>query len=505
MTIYFNAKIFTFDGIKSWMRVENGKIIELGTGEGDQREDCIDMDQQTILPGLMDAHLHVFNVGWQTKTLNLNGIRSISEIQKKLKDFASSKEDWIVGRGWDQDLFEDKRFITKEDIDKTIPDQPVRLSRVCGHIVVVNSCALEILGITQDTEDPDGGEIERDKDGYPTGVLKEKAVDLVSPLIIVERNKRKEMIAIGLKKCLDFGLTAVQTNDEEAWTIYKELQDEEKVPIRVYLTPYHNEIGGKETPNPRTREGLLYCDRVKLLVDGSLGAHTAALREPYADTDETGITIYTQTKLNKLVAEAKNAGYRVEIHAIGDLAAEMAINAFEVNNDNDRPILTHAQILGEDLIKKMKNLNIIANIQPTFIITDGKWADTLLGIDSERRKYSYAWKTMMDAGIHVSGGSDAPVESSNPLLGMYSAIFREVNNGTIWREEERLTFEEALFIYTKGAAYTAKEEGRLGDLEPGFEADFIVLKEDVISQPELLKDAKVQQVFISGIEKLTRT
>jgi len=126
-------------------------------------------------------------------------------------------------------------------------------------------------------------------------------------------------------------------------------------------------------------------------------------------------------------------------------------------------------------------------------------------IDSERRKYSYAWKTIIDAGVHVSGGSDAPVESNNPLLGMYSAIFREVNNGTIWREDEKLTFEEALFIYTKGAAYTAKEEERLGDLAPGFEADFIVLKEDVINQPELLKDAQVQQVYISGIKKLDRS
>jgi len=209
--------------------------------------------------------------------------------------------------------------------------------------------------------------------------------------------------------------------------------------------------------------------------------------------------------LNKLVGDANTAGYRVEFHAIGDLASEMVINAIEVNNVNDRPIITHAQILGADLIKKMKDLNIIANIQPPFIITDGAWVDKRLGINSERRKYSYAWKTMVEKGIHVSGGSDAPVESNNPLLGIYSAIFREVNNGSIWREEERLTFEEALFIYTKGAAYTAKEEGRLGDLAPGFEADFIVLKEDVISKPELLKDAKVQQVYISGIKKLDRS
>ncbi|QEE16081.2 amidohydrolase [Promethearchaeum syntrophicum] len=504
MTIYFNAKIFTLDGIKSWMRVENGKIIELGSGEVEKTEDSIDMEQKTILPGLMDAHLHVFSLGLHDKSLKLEGCRSIFEIQSKLKEFAINREGWIIGRGWDQDLFEGKKYIRKEDLDQIIPNQPVRLSRVCGHIVVVNSFALKILGINQHTEDPDGGEIERDIDGHPTGILKEKAVDLVSPLIIVERNKRKEMISIGLQQCLEVGLTGVQTNDEEAWTIYKELQKEGRVPIRVYLTPNHNEIGRTDTPKPGTRDGLLYCDRVKLMVDGSLGAHTAAMREPYADTGETGILVYSQEELNKLVGEAKAAGYRVEIHAIGDLAAETVINAIEVNNDNNRPILTHAQVLGEDLLEKMKNLKIIANIQPIFIITDGKWADTLLGKESERRKYSYAWKTMIDKGIHVSGGSDAPVETNNPLLGMYSAIFREVWNGTIWREEERLTFEEVLFIYTKGAAYSAKEEERLGELALGFEADFVVLKEDVINHPELLNDAKVQQVYVSGIQKLAR-
>lgn len=321
----------------------------------------------------------------------------------------------------------------------------------------------------------------------------------------MDRDMKKEMISLGLQKCLKVGLTGVQTNDENAWSIYQELQDEGRVPIRVHLVPYHKEIGKDDTPKPGTREGLLYCDRIKLLVDGSLGAHTAAMREGYADTGETGICVYSQTELTKLVAEAKTAGYRVEIHAIGDRAAEMVINAIESNSDNNRPILTHAQILGEDLIQKMKNLNIIASIQPSFIITDGAWVDVRLGIESERRKYSYAWKTLIDAGIHVSGGSDAPVESNNPLLGMYSAIFREVNNGKIWREEERLTFAEALLIYSKGAAYAAKEEGRLGDLAAGFEADFIVLKEDVINNPELLKKATVQQVYISGIKKFTQS
>jgi hypothetical protein len=504
MILYYNAKIYTPDGINSWMLLKDGKIADVGVGEGPNIQEKVDMKHQIILPGLIDAHLHVFGLGRHLNVLRLKGATSIAEIQTRLFKYVQTREGWIEGRGWDQGLFEDENYPSKTDLDQIVADKPVILFRVCHHIAVVNSKALELASIDDSTENPTGGEIERDENGVTTGILKENAMNLVIPFIGQSRESQKTMIIAGLQQCLAMGLTSVQTHDEYSWDIYRELQKEGKIPIRVHLTLNHEEMGMEDTPKPGTHEGMLSFDRVKLFADGSLGAHTAAMRETYADKDTTGISIHTQEEMNRLVSEAQDSGCRVEIHAIGDAAAEMVINAVEVNQITDRPILTHAQILGKDLIERMSKLGIIASIQPPFIITDGKWVDKRLGKNSERRKYSYAWKTLLENGVHVAGGSDAPIESNNPLLGMYAAIFRKDANGKVWREEEKLTFDEALHIYTQGGAYASKEEKRLGKLAIGYEADFIVLNEDVIKDPTLLKNAKVLQVFISGVKKFDR-
>ncbi|MHA1746972.1 MAG: amidohydrolase [Promethearchaeota archaeon] len=505
MTLYYNAKIYTPDGIKSWMLLKDGKVIDVGVGEGPIIQEKVDMEHQIILPGLIDAHLHVFGLGRHLNVLRLKGTASIAEIQTKLSKYARQREGWIEGRGWDQGLFEDGLFPSKSDLDRVVTDKPVVLFRACHHVAVVNSKALEMAGIVNNTKDPKGGEIERNESGVATGILKENAMNLVIPFISQSRANQKAMISAGLQQCLALGLTSVQPHDEFTWDIYQELQKEGKVPIRVYLTLNHEEMDAEGTPKPGTQEGMLSFDRVKIFADGSLGGHTAAMREVYADKDTKGIPIHTQEVMNRLVGEAKEAGCRVEIHAIGDAAAEIVINAVEANHVTDRPILTHAQILGKDLIKRMSTLGIIASIQPPFIITDGIWVDKRLGMNSERRKYSYAWKTLLENGVHVAGGSDAPIESNNPLLGIYAAIFREDVNGNVWREEEKLTFDEALHLYTLGGAYASKEEHRLGQLSPGYEADFVVLNEDVIQDPTLLKNAEVQQVFISGVKKFSRS
>ncbi len=463
MTLFYNAKIYTPNGIVSWMLVKDGTISELGISNPPVDINSIDMKEKIILPGLIDAHLHVFGLGRHLEVLRLKGSGSISEMQNKLSEYSTDNE-WIEGRGWDQGIFEDKRYPHKDDLDRIVSDKPVILFRACHHIAIVNSIALEIAGIDANTTDPEGGEIERDAKGEPTGILKENALRLITPFIRQSREIRKRMILAGIKECLGMGLTSVQPNDGGTWDIYKELQEEGKLPVRVSLTLNHDELSRENTPTPGSRINRLYFDRVKLFADGSLGAQTAAMREAYTDTGKLGIPIYSQEEMNDLVAVAKKAGARVEIHAIGDRAAEIMINAVEFNNITDRPILTHAQILGKDLVERISRLGIIANIQPPFIITDGVWVDDRIGL-SDRREYSYAWKTMLDAGIHVAGGSDAPIESSNPLLGMYSAIFREDINGKVWREEERLSFDEALQIYTEGGAYAMKEEHRLGKLE----------------------------------------
>lgn len=504
MEVYYNGKIFTPNGIHSWMQIDNGKVVRTGDFQPPKVKTTINLQGQVVLPGLIDSHLHVFGIGRHLSVLRLKGCGSISELQTMLKEYASVREGWIEGRGWDQDIFEDKRYPNKKDIDQIVSEQPVILFRGCHHICVVNSRALEIAGIDFATENPDGGEIERDSRGEPTGILKENALKLVTPFIKQSRESKKEMIANGLQQCLEMGLTTVQPNDGGTWDIYQELQEEGRVPIRVYLTLNHEELGKEGSPKPGSVDGMLSFDRVKLFADGSLGAQTAAMREPYADTGKLGIPIYQQEEMNRLVQEASKYGSRVEIHAIGDRAAEIVINAIETNQLFNRPILTHAQILGRDLIERMSNLGIIANIQPPFIITDGVWVDKRIGENSERRKYSYAWKTLLDRGVKVAGGSDAPIESNNPLLGLYSSIYREDVNGEVFREEECLSFEAAVKIYTEGGAYATIQEHRIGKLEAGYEADFIILDRDILEDNRRLADAEVIQVFVSGVQKFSK-
>ncbi len=498
--LFHNAKIYTPDGIKSWMRISGNKIDELGDGapEIHSGEKSIDLDNKLVLPGLHDAHLHVYGVGLQNYQLDLKDSRSIGDIQDKLQSYSKNLTGWIVGRAWDQDYLSEKRMPTRYDIDKVVSDRPVFLYRACHHVGVINTKAIELLNLHPDTVPPSGGEFEVE-DGDLTGIISENAIDLVKPYIKPDRETRKNYIESGLQACVKFGLTSVQTNDGSSWQLYKELQEEGKLPIRVHLAIYHNEMDDADSPKAGETIDLLRCDRVKLFADGSLGGRTAALREPYYGTDSNGMLIYSQEELNQLVLQAKENSFRVEIHAIGDLAAHYVINSckFAKLTKEDRPILTHAQILGKDLIDEMSYYGIIANIQPSFLFTDSHWVDERLG-DSDRIRYSYAWKTLIESGVRTSGGSDAPIESPNPLLGMYESIYREDPEGNPWHEEESLSFDQALHLFTHAAAYTSMNEDVVGIIKPGFLADFIVLDRDVHENPRLLMEAKTIQVWVDG-------
>ncbi|MFX0013217.1 MAG: amidohydrolase [Promethearchaeota archaeon] len=506
--LLFNGKIWTSQGFKSWMLIEDNIIKAIGENpKPDLDNKQIDLKQKLVLPGLMDAHNHVYYTGWMEYTLQLNRPKSIAELQNKLKDYINETKDesgWIVGFGWDQDYMEDKRYPTRYDLDQIARDRPVSLTRGCYHVSVLNSKALEVLNITADTADPEGGSIDKDENGEPTGILRETALELVDPFIeIKDKKKQKKITLLGLQRCLSVGLTTVQTNDASAFDIYSELDKEGRLPIRVYLVPMHEEIFERDLSSRQTKSEFFNVNRLKILADGSLGGHTAALRQPYTDTGKLGQLIFQQKELSKKVKQAKEKGYRVEVHGIGDLAAECVLNAFDEAglNTRDRPILTHCQVLGKDLIVRMKNKGVIANIQPPMVTTDSLWIEKRLG-STERLRYAYAWKTLIDSGITVAGGSDSPVENPDPLLGLHAAIFRFNPKGEVWKSEECLTFEEALKIYTEGGAYAIKEENSLGRLEKGYKADFIIVDNDVSSHPELLINTKIEEVWIDGKRKL---
>lgn len=506
-TLFYNCKIYSDGIINSWMLINGNKIESVGNDNKlpNHFDLKFDLKGKTVLPGLMDGHIHVFGTGLWEYNLKLDKPKSIAEMQVKLEKYAENLKDdneWIIGFNWDQDYMEDRRYPNRYDIDQIVSDRPVLLRRGCGHISLVNSKALEILKIDKTTKNPIGGEIDHDENGEPTGILREKAQALASPYLdIKDFELRKAIIKLGLEKCISSGLTTVQTNDSEAWDIYNKLVEEDDLPIRVYLTQYFNEIEKGTISTPKNRNGMLYTDRVKIIADGSLGAQTAALKEPYADTGKVGITIQTQEELTNKVIKAKKIGYRLEIHGIGDLAAEYILNSFEKAkiSKEERPILTHGQVLSKELIMKIKSLEVIVNIQPSFVTTDSQWVEQRLG--KSRLKYSYAWKTLIENGINVAGGSDSPIEDPNPLKGMYAAIFRKNPKGESWRPEERLNFNEAIDLYTKGTAYSIYEENRLGKIQRNFIADFIIVDKDVIDKPELLNETRVEQVWIDGIKR----
>eukprot|EP01112_Ceratiomyxa_fruticulosa_P000026 TRINITY_DN0_c4_g1_i3.p1 TRINITY_DN0_c4_g1~~TRINITY_DN0_c4_g1_i3.p1 ORF type:complete len:578 (-),score=93.56 TRINITY_DN0_c4_g1_i3:100-1764(-) len=521
LVLVHNGTIYLGKGKYSqWLTFDSeiGMIESFGNGSLPEGEwgKIVDLNGSFALPGLHDSHIHLFYTGRLAKSLNLKGVESIKHLQKLLKQYSTQhkfeKNEWIYGFGWEQDSMTENRYPSKEDLDTLEIDNPIVLSRACGHISVLNSKALSLFGMNKDTPDPPGGMIDKHPEtGEPTGIVREASHNFVMETI--EKNLpfslSKSYINAALDMCVKLGLTSVHTNDENAWEIYKTIQEEREggLPLRVFLTPYIHELDSENLPPSGSQIGLLSVDRVKILVDGSLGAETAALREPYVNGkhNHSGILIYTQEELTQLISKANKMNFRVEIHAIGDRAAEVVLNSISLAGvePSSRPILTHCQILGEDLIQRMSQNDVIANIQPQFVTTDSMWVDKR--ISEKTKTYSYAWKTLLKNGVHVAGGSDSPIENPNPLIGIHAAMFRPDTNGRTWGSSECLSFEEAVSIYTVGGAFAAKQP-LLGFLLPGYEADFIVLDKLIHLNPrEYLLNAKVLQVWVKGILKFNQS
>eukprot|EP00039_Didymoeca_costata_P016138 m.285503 g.285503 ORF g.285503 m.285503 type:complete len:641 (+) comp16341_c0_seq15:274-2196(+) len=551
---------------KQWMKVKDYKIVEIGDMKncsscfGDGKDgisetlQTIDLGNSAVVPGLHDAHVHIEMLGAACDQLDLRKANSIANMQEILREFAATrpKQKWIQCIGLDHEKLTEGRLPNRQEIDAALlPGQHAFVFRTCWHVGIASTNALRVAGILADVDDAanftvptvSGGQIDMDENGVPSGVLREAAVALMVPhMTEIDPKIRRANIMRGLTLAAQSGLTHVHTNDNQnSWPLYKSILSNEKdgLPVRVSLTPDAQEIvnvsGAKsevekvEYAGPGESvgkgSGMLRCDRLKIFGDGSLGAETAALRNPYVNTtkekdekgeENLGILIHEQETINALVKGAKDKGYRLEVHAIGDRAAESVLQAFETAGltKEDRGIITHCQVLGPDLIKKMATMGVIANVQPSFVRTDAEWVKRR--IQPNIQKWSYCWKTLMKENVMVSFGSDAPVETCSPLRGMYDAMNRnnKIESNTentskrrklsndkeeIFLEHECLIFEEALYGYTRGAAYAAGVEHAQGSLEAGFEADFVVLNKNVITKPSsCIEKGMLEQVWVAG-------
>ncbi|CAJ1435437.1 unnamed protein product [Effrenium voratum] len=510
---------------RSWLLIEEGRIKAGGQGTPPEAAEVLDLDGRVVLPGLADSHIHVYALGKKLlESVDLSECKSIQEMQERARQFLRERPNlkYLEGLGWDQEAM--GRLPTRHDLDAAVGDLPAAFFRRCHHACVLSSAALRFLwpgrtlaiektlvrglargvcGITGATSDPEGGKIEREA-GEPTGILRESALgDLLEPLKTEDSfEQQKEILLKGLRACVEQGITFVQSNDskllggvERPFEAYAALADEGRLCCRVFLTVQWQDVGQPGAPKAQQAHpsGLLSCDRAKLWTDGGLGASTAAMLEPYADSDSRGMMQMSCEEIDQALELLKKHRFRVEAHAIGDRSATHLVDAFErLMPSAERPVLTHCQFLNKSLVDRMSKAGIIANVQPQFVPSDLAIVKTRVGEDTERFRYSYVWRTLMKAGVHVCGGSDAPVESPSPLIGMADAMDHALH------ASEQLTLAEALGIYTEGAAFAARAEDRIGGFEPGMEADFVVLstREELTSHQ--LRTAEVESVYLRG-------
>ncbi len=515
--ILFNGNIVTLDSEQpraQAVAIKNGRFVVTGsneqalgyTGKGTVR---IDLKGKTIVPGFIDTHMHGGSLGRCLSQVNLRDAKSIKEIQKRLGQRArkTPKGEWIIGRGWDQEKFAERRFPSRFDLDKTVPNNPVLLVRVCGHLGVVNSEALRLGAITGKTKAPEGGCIDRDETGVPNGILRENALDLVYDLLPTQSVEQEtQACLLACREMVEEGITTahwIVSSPKEMRALQK-LEGQKVLPLRIYVLIPIEWLNNLEELGLSTGFGddMLKLGSLKILLDGSLGARTAALNKPYNDAPDTaGMTLYSRRQLKAFVEKAHALGFQLAIHAIGDKAIGTALDALDraikkTPRRNHRHRLEHVSVLNPRLIDKIRKLGIIASVQPHFIISDFWIADRL---GKTRSKGAYAFKSLLKARVKVMAGSDAPVEPVSPILGIHAAVARETNI------QERLTFDEALRMYTRNAAYGSFEEHSKGTIAVGKLADLAVLSHDPYkTNLEKLEKIKVEMTIVSGSIVYTR-
>ena len=473
----------------------------------------IDGKGRTLIPGLIDAHLHVMGIGFGALTLDLSDTRSLPEAQAKIRAYAAEHPDrpWIVGRGWNQELWGLGRFPTAAELDAAVVDRPVWLQRVDGHAGWANSAALGAAGVSAATKDPAGGRIERLAGGKPAGVLVDNATELIDRVIPAPRASDRDLAFDTAQRLLVArGLTAVADmgTSIEDWQAFRRAGDIGRLKLRImsYASGLDHLllIGGSE-PGPWLYDDRLRLNGVKLYLDGALGSRGAWLKAPYADDPgNTGLPLLNEAQLKNLMSRAAMDGFQVAVHAIGDRANAELIAAIEdlaaTYKGDRRWRIEHAQVVDPADIPQIGRLGIIASMQPIHQVSDRTMAEARLG--PGRLAGAYAWKTISAGGGRLAFGSDAPVELPDAFAGIAAALTREDATGQPfggWQPQERIDRVTALAAYTTGAAYAGLAETRFGRLAPGLRADFVLVDVDpLLAAPAEIRQARVLETWIGG-------
>ena len=522
---YLHGRIYTNDPEHPWataMAIRDEKILCIGTlahilldcGGAQAEAETIQLNERFVMPGFNDAHTHLGGAGRNKLNLSLNGVESIADLQKLVKDAAAKKKsgEWILGSGWDQTRWADKKFPTRLQLDEAAPNNPVFLMHVSGHVAVANSDALKHAEITPDTKNPMGGEIERFEDGEPSGMLKENAaMEMVEQRIPDPSDEdRRKGIELVLQELARNGVTSAQDNsDWDDFLVYKQLKEDKKLTARITeWLPFM--LPTDDLQNRRAQAGTtdswLRTGAVKMVTDGALGSRTAALLAPYSDDPTTSGLMTIETEKLKLMAiERDRLGFQLAFHAIGDKANEICLDVFEsvqrMNPARDRrDRIEHAQVVAPDDMARFGKLNVIASMQPSHETNDMRWAEQRVG--PERAKGAYAWNSLQKAGAKLAFGTDYDVEPINPFRGIYACVTRELPDGGPaggWEPEEKLPLDQCLRAYTYGSAYAEFAEGKKGELKVGQYADFVVLSTDLtkVTPKEILK-TEVLRTVVGG-------
>ena len=531
-TIYTGGRVFTGAlPLQEAFIVEDSHFLAVGTteeilslrAEGDA---VVPLEGRFVCAGFNDSHMHMLNYGNTMEQCNLIvATASLAALQQALRDFAAArhlkKDEWLLGRGWNQDCFAPATGIpVREDLDSVTTEQPVCIVRCCGHCLVVNSRALELLGLDENTPVPEGGAIDKDENGRLTGVFRDAAMTLVqSRLPIPGREDLKRMIRHGAAAYNAVGVTSCQTDDfccfdavpwPEVMAAYRELEEAGELTVHVYEQSQFLDVQGLQAfldAGYVTGWGseMFKIGPLKLLGDGSLGARTAYMAGEYADAPgEKGIAIFTQEQFNDMISLAHQHGMQCAIHAIGDGILDRVLNAYEYAfahcpRDDHRSGVVHVQLTRPDQLQRMQQMNLHAYVQTVFLDYDSHIVHERAG--EQLAGSSYAFHSLRQMGLHVSNGTDCPVELPDPMRGLQCAVTRQPLDASLppYRPEEAMSVEEALQSYTSEGAHASFEEDFKGRIQPGMAADFVILSGNPFDVPaQEIHGIRVLETFLNG-------